>query len=615
MLSQPYADFKVIIRRYSRGRHIRLVTSRAASELGRGVSVLTGRASEWGMACHATWHSAKSNTTACITPAFACLHFGSSIRSCAFHSIQAGMDTEAITVLIDELAAQRIQLYVEGGVLRHRAAQGALTPERRALLEAHHDKIREAVRVRSYAGARPPEVPEAQAVWVPTSVQLMVLQWSAPIVMHDIRPVPVLDLVAAQAALDEVIARHDALRTRYTKDEDGRYWAVTQQRVKVSIEHADVSGLGAEDRANRIREIVRTLHVTPFDVEAGPLLRMGLVKVGEREMLCLLATCHSIFDRLSTDLFYREFFVLYRGFRSGTAPVLQPAPRFRDYAQQLNERLNSERGFEDFIYFWNRTLGRALDFPRSALLKPSAANSTYKPVPGAQRATSLMRFRKLDVRQFASLRNLARRERLTPFACALAAVGIALRSCARSKDAFVFLVQSARLTPQTAGLIGCCAIHSYFPMRFTNGQTLREVLHTVWKTYLEDMKHLLPAQNLIPIRNRLFDSGVFLATEFNYLRSESPAPAMDTSGANGRPGTLTVPVEEDGSVFRIRVCFYESDSELVWSVLHKSAAVEDETAERLSMLIQEVLVEMTRDVNAGLNATALEMNRGGTLHA
>jgi hypothetical protein len=129
------------------------------------------------------------------------------------------------------------------------------------------------------------------------------------------------------------------------------------------------------------------------------------------------------------------------------------------------------------------------------------------------------------------------------------------------------------------------------------------------------MKHLLPAQNLIPIRNRLFDSGVFLATEFNYLRSESPAPAMDTSGANGRPGTLTVPVEEDGSVFRIRVCFYESESELVWSVLHKSAAVEDETAERLSILIQEVLVEMTRDVNAGLNATALEMNRGGTLHA
>jgi hypothetical protein len=293
--------------------------------------------------------------------------------------------------------------------------------------------------------------------------------------------------------------------------------------------------------------------------------------------------------------------VIHYALRSGTAPALHPAPQFRDYAQQLNDRINGDQGHNDFLHFRNRVLGRTLDFPRSVLLKANAGS----PLPSAQSATSLVRFRRIDEQQLASLRGLARRERLTAFVCALAAVGIALRSCARSQDAFVWLVQSARITPQMADLIGCCAIHSYFPMRFSNEQTLRETLRTVWQTYLEDMKHLLPAQNLHPILKRLADSGVFLGTEFNYERADLlAAPEEDASGANGDTTNLNIPVEEDGSIFRIRVRFYESGRELAWSVRYKSAALEDELAERLSVLIGKVLVQMTQDVDVGLN----EMN-------
>lgn len=512
------------------------------------------------------------------------------------------MDIAAITLLVDDLAAERILLHVEGGALCHRAPPGALTPERRALLDAHHDDIRDFVRLRSYAGARPPQVPEAQAVWVPSPAQASIVRWSAGQLMRNMRPVPVLDPQAAQAALDELIARHDVLRTRYTKDDEGRYWAVTAQRVKVPIEHVDVSALSAESRGNRIRETVQTLFYAPFDLEAGPLLRMGLVRVSEHEMLALLAVCHSIFDRLSRDVFYREFFALYHAFRSAAVPRLRPAPQFRDYAQELNARLNGEPGYNDFIYIWNRMLGRALDFPRSVMLKVGWDVPASQSTPSAQRATSLIRYRGIDVQQFAGVRSLARRERLTPFACALTAVGVALRSCAGSQDAFTWLVQSGRVTPQMADLIGCVGLHSFFPMRFSNEQTLRDALRMVWQTYLEDMRHLVPAQNLDPITKQAFASGLFMGTEFNYLLADEPAPAGDaSSGADDNTRNVSMPLEEDGSVFLLRVCFYESERGLSWSVRYKSALLEDELVERLSTLIGEILVQMTQDIDARLN--------------
>jgi hypothetical protein len=146
------------------------------------------------------------------------------------------------------------------------------------------------------------------------------------------------------------------------------------------------------------------------------------------------------------------------------------------------------------------------------------------------------------------------------------------------------------------GLIGCCAIHSFFPMRFSNEQTLREVLRTVWQTYLEDMKHLVPGQNLKPISNQARAAGVFLGTEFNYLLSAPPEPPADASRAN-----FSLPLEEDGSAFPLRVCFYESEHGLAWSVRYRSAQLEDETVERVSIRVGQILARMTQDVDVRLD--------------
>jgi hypothetical protein len=103
---------------------------------------------------------------------------------------------------------------------------------------------------------------------------------------------------------------------------------------------------------------------------------------------------------------------------------------------------------------------------------------------------------------------------------------------------------------------------------------------------------------------------VFLGAEFNYLLSGSLAPAADAPGANGDTSNLNIPVEEDGSMFLLRVCFSESERGLAWSVRYKSALLEDELVERLSILIGEILVQMTQDVETSLNGMNCRLTGG-----
>ena len=116
---------------------------------------------------------------------------------------------------------------------------------------------------------------------------------------------------AFQDALNHLVSRHDALRTRFVLLDDE-----PEQRVAESadcpLEIIDVADLAAgQSPAERAAELLREYACRPYDLAAGPLLRAALVRIAPDDALLLVAVHHIVADGTSADLLTGELATLY----------------------------------------------------------------------------------------------------------------------------------------------------------------------------------------------------------------------------------------------------------------------------------------------------------------
>ncbi len=113
-----------------------------------------------------------------------------------------------------------------------------------------------------------------------------------------------LDEDALGRALDRIVARHEALRTRFEVREGQAIQRVASADVGFALDRVDLQGQA--DREQTLAALSEREANTPFDLEQGPLIRGRLVKLGEQEHV-LLITMHHI----------GELGALYEAYRSG----------------------------------------------------------------------------------------------------------------------------------------------------------------------------------------------------------------------------------------------------------------------------------------------------------
>ena len=104
--------------------------------------------------------------------------------------------------------------------------------------------------------------------------------------------------------IGQVVQRHEILRTRFTM-RDGEPVGVVVPRADVPVRV--LSGLSEEEREREFLADART----PFDVAAGPLLRVTLADAGDEECLIQLTMHHMVSDGFSNSVFFRELGELY----------------------------------------------------------------------------------------------------------------------------------------------------------------------------------------------------------------------------------------------------------------------------------------------------------------
>ncbi|MFG1883917.1 amino acid adenylation domain-containing protein [Micromonospora sp. NPDC049102] len=128
-----------------------------------------------------------------------------------------------------------------------------------------------------------------------------------------------LDVAALRGALDEVVARHEALRTVFVPL-DGQSYQMVLPPTGLPLTVEDVA-------PDRIDEYAAAEAVRPFDLARGPLVRATLCRTGPTDFSLLLSLHHVVCDGWSMGLLFEELSTAYAALHEGRTVALPAVPR------------------------------------------------------------------------------------------------------------------------------------------------------------------------------------------------------------------------------------------------------------------------------------------------
>jgi amino acid adenylation domain-containing protein len=134
---------------------------------------------------------------------------------------------------------------------------------------------------------------------------------------------------ALEAALQQLVSRHEALRTTLSKD--GNSLCIVDS-LKIDIPKIDLSTSAPSVREQQLTQIVKADVNQPFNIEQGPLFRAQIIKLDPHEHLLLVNAHHIICDGWSWGVLIEDLSQLYSANYQGITPDLPPAEKLSEYA-------------------------------------------------------------------------------------------------------------------------------------------------------------------------------------------------------------------------------------------------------------------------------------------
>jgi amino acid adenylation domain-containing protein len=160
-----------------------------------------------------------------------------------------------------------------------------------------------------------------------------------------------LNFKALESAAKEIVRRHEALRTVFGEVE-GKPIQIVKDGSDFQLQITELRGRSPDDASQAAAEHILEERSAPFDLATGPLVRMRLLRLTEKDSLFLVTVHHIISDYWSMRVFSRELVRLYKVFADGSrSPLREPQIQFGDYAH-WERRLLEDNQFHDQRIYW-----------------------------------------------------------------------------------------------------------------------------------------------------------------------------------------------------------------------------------------------------------------------
>lgn len=398
---------------------------------------------------------------------------------------------------------------------------------------------------------------------------------------YAVRLTGTLNVAALEQSFNEMVKRHEALRTTFTTVA-GQPLQVIAPTLHLSLRVEDLCALPQAEREATAQRLVRAVALYPFDLEKGPLLEVWLLRLGAQEHILLLTMHHIISDGWSRGVLLRELAVLYEAFCQGKPSPLQALPlQYADYASWQRQWLQSEAGKAQLAY-WTQQL-RA---PAPLLELPTDRPRTNEPSLRTARTPF-----KLPGELCVALTRFSQHEGTTLFMTLLAAFKALLYSYTGQEDIRVGTLVANRQREETEGLIGLFTnliiLHTHLGSNLTGREVLQRVRATTLQAYahqelpFEYLGRMLRGARQID-RQTLFQ--VMFVMQSDWLHSFA-LPSLTLEALQ------TQPLEASACDIAVSVC--ASSQGLDGLCLYKTALFDATTIDHMLADFQRLLVKLS----------------------
>lgn len=392
-----------------------------------------------------------------------------------------------------------------------------------------------------------------------------------------------LDVDVLEKSLQEIVRRHDILRTTFP-EVDGQPVQVMSPEVAFTLPIMDLSAVPPQQQEADIWRLAAEAAQQPFDLAQGPLLRVQLLRLSKDDHVLLRTVHHIINDRWSDSVFMRELAVLYKAFCDGKPPSLPDLPiQYADFAYFQRQGAQGDE-LETQLRFWKQQLSGDL----AALRLPTDASSSVAPT--YQGGTHYLAIPQAVTE---ALKTLSQQEEVSLFVILVAAFKTLLYQYSGQEDIVVCSPVAGRNRVETKRLIGYFNNLVLIRSDLGNNPSFLELVHRVSEAALGAFAHQdLPLQQVASALN--LPGAVLSRTAF--ALQNVPSRPLKLAGVSVTP----MDIEEGISNFDLFLSMRVTGEELTAILRYKTDLYKPETVHRMLERYLERLTAVAANPNEHL---------------
>ncbi|MDQ0418690.1 amino acid adenylation domain-containing protein [Croceifilum oryzae] len=321
----------------------------------------------------------------------------------------------------------------------------------------------------------------------------------------------VFHIEAMRRSIEELVARHEGLRTTFHKEHDQPFQVIAE-KVELAMPCVDVTHMPTEKRETKAMQLLLEEMKTPFVLDNGPLIRVVFVKLDEQDHFFLLNIHHIVFDGWSAGVFFKDLSTLYEAYSRRQELVQLPELPLR-YVDYTHWQQNWFKGGEldRQLEYWEEQLGGELPVLNLPYDRPRPTQQTFQ--------GSLQHFT-IPASLLEKLKELSQQEGVSLFMTLLSAFKALMYRYTRQEDILIASPIANRTRSEWEKVVGFFANTLVLRTDLSGTPSFRELLQRVQQVTLsaysnQDVPFEQIVEKLMP--NRDLSMNPIFQIMFNFV--------------------------------------------------------------------------------------------------
>lgn len=398
-------------------------------------------------------------------------------------------------------------------------------------------------------------------------------------ICQSMRLIGLLNVPALEQSFQEVVYRHEILRTTFTVV-DGQPLQVINPTTVFKLKLLNLQELSPSQKQTEVSRIANEEIKFTFDLTKDSLLRVNLVQLEAREYALFVSMHHIIADGWSIDVLIREITTLYEAFSRGYSSPLPELPiQYADFAIWQRRWLQGQE-LDTQIRYWQQQLANSIPELNLPFDHPRPAIQTYK---GEQQSFVIPKA------VSDKLKTLNNKEGITLFMTLVAAFNILLHWYTNQEDIVIGTDIANRNQIETKELIGFFVNQIVLRTNLSGNPKFIEILQQVKKTSLEAYAHqYVPFDKLVEVLNPKRNLSHTPLFNVKLVLENTQNPTLEFSGLTITP----LAVGKKSSQFDLLLELSETNRGLCGSWVYSTDLFETSTIARMSTNFQALLTKI-----------------------